>query len=331
MLSELCPNPVVLAPMVGLSHYLLRKALQDDFAERKGPAARALWPTEMLSSRKIPLQKEGQSVELIFKDKGAGLWPQLLANEREEIRASVAKLEEWGASAIDINMGCPVQKALKHNYGVALMGDPEYAAQVTRWTVESSRLPVSVKLRAGLSNDLDFLARFVEGLIEAGAAWVTLHPRTAEEKRRGHADWNQIRFLRERVGIPVIGNGDIQNVADARRMLEETGADRVMAGRALTAKPWILALEEVGDGFVQGAEYGRFLRRFVAIARAEAEESQGMRRIRFLVYQGSVWLEFGHTLYAATHKAKNYDEVEAAIETFFKVPQRMVERTGLRR
>src|SRR2546423_779461 len=109
ILDTLSPSKVIFAPMVGLSHYAVRRAL----SEFLPPGLRALWPTEMLSSRKLPNQREGEVPEVLFLDRDQGLCPQLLGNEEREIRESVLKLQDWGALAIDINMGCPVQKALR--------------------------------------------------------------------------------------------------------------------------------------------------------------------------------------------------------------------------
>ena len=144
-LDQCAPFPVLLAPMVGLTHFVVRKAL----AEYLPPGSRSLWPTEMLNSRRIPAEKPNQCIEILFHDRDAGLCPQLLANEENFIRDSITKLTDWGARAIDINMGCPVKRALTHNYGVALMGDPNYAADVAALAVKyAGALPVSVKLRA---------------------------------------------------------------------------------------------------------------------------------------------------------------------------------------
>ena len=228
--------PLCLAPMVGLSHVALRMMLR----EYLPPGAQTLWPTEMLNSRRIPGEDLSMVPSAFRGVDETGLVPQILGNEEADIAVSIEKLVVWGAEAIDINMGCPVKKALQHNYGVALMGDASYAAEVVRMTVKHSPVPVSVKLRAGLTKDPDYLYRFVMGLREAGASWITLHPRTAAQQRRGNADWAQISELKNKVDFPVIGNGDIQTVEDVEAMLAQTGCDLVMAGRALAARPWML-------------------------------------------------------------------------------------------
>ena len=184
--------PVCLAPMVGLSHVALRLLVRKYTPE----GVCTPWPTEMLSSWRLPKEDLATTDETLKADEFP-LVPQILGNEEEPIAQSVRKLMDWGAAAIDINMGCPVSKALRHNYGVALMGDAQYAAEVVRVTVKNSRVPVSVKLRAGLQKDEEFLVRFVRGLQDAGCAWITLHPRLGEQKRRGSADWSQIGRVRE--------------------------------------------------------------------------------------------------------------------------------------
>jgi tRNA-dihydrouridine synthase len=331
-LSRLSPHPVMLAPMVGLTHYAVRRGVQRFLP----PDAKVLWPTEMLNSRRVPSQHVNETPEINFMDKEWGLCPQLLANEETFIKLSVKRLEAWGASAIDINMGCPVEKALKHNYGVALMGDPDYAKQVVRYTVESAQIPVSVKLRAGLENtDFDYLFRFVDGLYEAGASWVTLHPRTAEQKRKGIADWNLIRRLKgefKRIGRPVeiIGNGDVQCHEDIQALFKEAECDRVMVGRAMIAKPWLIRNEEEPDLETQGAWYGEFLLTVLTEMRNHYSWDAGRRRMLFLIVWGKPWIEFGEFLQGRVQAATDYESLEAALLKFFSQPQRMVKRSALR-
>lgn len=335
--------PLCLAPMVGLSHVAFRRLLRDYMPAN----ATTLWPTEMLNSRRIPGENLKTTPETMRADDETQLVPQILGNEEKPIERSVARLEnEWGAEGIDINMGCPVKKALSHNYGVALMGDADYAAEVVRMTVKNTKLPVSVKLRAGHQSDLDYLIRFARGLEREGASWITLHPRTVGQKRRGMADWSQIRRVREALAVPVIGNGDIQTADDVFAMLSETGCDMAMAGRALTARPWLLW--QVGErlGFQapqgrfgerspltpveEGAEYGRALKKLSRLIREYYPGDLGMRKFRFFVRTSSPWLQFGHDLYARATKAKNFDELDLVLEEFFSREQLMTARTELR-
>lgn len=334
--------PVCLAPMVGLTHVAFRLLVRSYL-----PAgARTLWPTEMLNSRRVPTENLETTPETMRSSEESELVPQILANEPVPILKSVARLEAWGASAIDVNMGCPVKKALSHNYGVALMGDATYAADVVRMTVRASGLPVSVKLRAGKQNDEPYLIRFVQGLEEAGASWIALHPRTAEQMRRGSADWSQIRRVRESLSIPVVGNGDVQTCEDALELLSFTGCDLAMVGRALTARPWLLW--QVGESLgwpappgregeraprtplEEGAEYGHALLRLAGLMRLYFREDQGLRKFRFFARTGGPWLAFGHQLYAETTNARSYSELEDRVGRFFLQGQEMAGRTELR-
>lgn len=333
-----------LAPMVGLSHVALRRLLREYTPE----GMNTLWPTEMLNSRRLPREKVGETPETLRAVGEDFLVPQILGNEENDIRESVRRLEDWGAYAIDINMGCPVQKALKHNYGVALMGDPDYAAEVVAMTARSTGLPVSVKLRAaGVKSEVspELLMGFVEKLVGAGARWITLHPRTAEQKRRGSADWSQIKMLKEKIGVPVIGNGDIQTYQDVLSMQQSTGCDAVMAGRALAARPWMLwQLGEVW-GFErpvlqmgkapqtpeeEGAEYGRALLKLIDYMFEFFPEDLAVRKLKFYLRTTAVWLQFGHHLQAECSKAQNKAELVTAVVRFFSTEQIMYSYTELR-
>jgi tRNA-dihydrouridine synthase B len=360
-LSDVLPHPLLMAPMVGLTHYAVRASV----AEFLPNPQLSLWSTEMLNSRRVASQRIHENPEVFFYDAENGVYPQLLANEEEFIRISVPRLESWGAKAIDINMGCPVKKALKHNYGVALMGDPEYAAEVVRMTVQHATVPVSVKLRASgvrtvdlaedqkpLSNreknrlaekktevDFEYLANFIEGLYRAGASWITIHPRTAEQMRRGEANWALVKRLKEHfkstpyANRGIIANGDVQTREDIRNMFEETGADRVMIGRALMAKPWLIEgeiHEPEPDPFEQGELYGKFLKSVTKKLAEKYELQAGMRRMRFLIVYSRPWVEYGEYLYGRVMASSTYEELSQALNRFFDQKQKIISRTTLR-
>ena len=333
--------PVSLAPMVGLSHVAMRLMVLRYLPED----AVTFWPTEMLSSWRLPREELGSTNETLRADCETHLVPQILGNEEKPIAESVRRLTDWGARGIDINMGCPVNKALKHNYGVALMGDADYAAEVVAMTKRNSLVPVSVKLRAGLQNDEQFLIKFVRGLEGAGADWITLHPRIGAMKRRGAADWAQIARVRAEVDLAVVGNGDVQCAEDVFRMFEISGCDAVMVGRGLAARPWLLW--QVGEklGFKppkgmtgpapntpeeEGAEFGKACAHFIDLLEQYFEFEEGFKRFKFYLRMVNGWLEFGHYLFASTSRAKSYGDVRAATANFFAGPQVMRPRTNLR-
>lgn len=332
--------PCFLAPMVGLSHTALRQTIA-----RYLPAGHAtLLFTEMLSSRRLPTERIGDRPETAFAP-DEPLVPQLLANEERFIVASLKKLERMRPRAIDINMGCPVSKALKHNWGVALMGDPAYAEEVVRLTVRHSPWPVSVKLRTGLSDDPEYLLDFARMLEAAGAAWLTIHPRIAAQQRRGQPRWEYIARVRDVVRIPVVGNGDVQTADDALHLLRATGCDGVMIGRASAARPWIhwQVAEALGlpappgcegrrapaDGVAEGAEYARALDAFIDVCEHAFAPPDALKRLKFFVHWGGRWLDFGHELWRRMTNVTGLDGARAVAREFFAVPQRMSARTTL--
>jgi tRNA-dihydrouridine synthase B len=334
--------PVCLAPMVGLSHVVLREIVQEYMPAN----AKTIWPSEMLSTRRLPSEKLNETPEA-FHDESESFWvPQILGNDEKYITPSLKKLEDHGAHGVDINMGCPVQKVLKHNYGVALMGDSDYAARVVDMTVRNTNLPISVKLRAGLdSNEPEALLQFIKKIESAGASWITLHPRTAEQKRKGSADWSQIKWIKDRIGIPLIGNGDVQIAQDVLDLQKQTGCDSVMVGRALTARPWLMW--QVGEklGYAapigktgpaprtpeeEGREYYYFALSMHKKMHERFKPMLAEKKFLFFIRTSSAWLEFGHTLYSKVSKGKTPEEVELALHSFFESEQRMTSRTEWR-
>lgn len=341
MLSKLSNLPICLAPMVGLSHVAMRAALRHYMPQE----AKSIWPTEMLSSFKLPRQKNLNSVSMLHKmNSEKDLVPQILGNEKEPIEKSIDILSEMGAVGVDVNMGCPVKKALKYNYGVSLMGDPDYASQVVSFAVKSSKkLPVSVKFRAGLQKDNEVLLSFSKGIEASGASWVTLHPRLSEQKRRGVANWDQIALVKSKLSIPVVGNGDVETLEDFLRMREETGCDMVMVGRALTLRPWLLwqVGEALGfkepEGYIgkeaprnsheEGRELGLHMLRLLDYHYEFFTEEEALKKYLFYIKVMQTWLMFGHDLYRKSTMCKCKEDLRRLIEDFFSRPQTVMQRS----
>src|SRR5262245_13331360 len=288
--------PILVAPMVGISHVAFRALIRQYL-----PAGcSTLLFTEMLSSRRLPSERVGATpLTYVMPEGESDLVPQLLANEDRFIGESVRKLEAIAPAGIDINMGCPVKKALSHNWGVALMGDIGYAAEVVRTARRHVRTPLSVKMRSGLTENLPYLLDFMMAMEESGADWVTLHPRIQPQGRRGRASWEAIGKARDAVGIPVVGNGDVQTAEDILVMRGATGCDGVMVARAATARPWIFW--QVGEALgwppppgregqrapatpeEEGSEYGRALLFFLDRLEERFTTEEALKRLRFFV------------------------------------------------
>ena len=159
-----------------------------------------------------------------------------------DIMAETARLcEEMGADTVDINMGCWVPKVCKTGSGAALLKDPENAAKIVEAVVKAVSVPVSVKVRAGWDYSLFAAPDLARRFQDAGIKMLTLHARFAKQGFEGEADWSLIRQLRDSVQIPLVGNGDVKTPEDAIKMLNDTGCDGVMVGRAAISNPWGLA------------------------------------------------------------------------------------------
>ncbi|MDO5299662.1 MAG: tRNA dihydrouridine synthase DusB [Clostridia bacterium] len=210
--------PMAVSEMVSAKGYLL--------APRDSRAAR-----ELLA---VAPQEEGAIALQIF-----GHEPDVMARAAEELT------RDGRYAMLDINMGCPVPKIVGNGEGSALMRDPVRAAEIVRAVVQASHVPVTVKMRLGFEPGSETYLLLGQLAQESGAAMITLHARTRSQFYEGQADWQAIKRLKQRVSIPVIGNGDVTCWQDALRMRETTGCDGVAVGRAAQGNPWIF--EQIRD------------------------------------------------------------------------------------
>ncbi|PIQ77900.1 tRNA dihydrouridine synthase DusB [Candidatus Peregrinibacteria bacterium CG11_big_fil_rev_8_21_14_0_20_46_8] len=184
-------------------------------------------------------------------DKERPIIAQLFGHEPETFAKAAKIVTEMGVDAVDINMGCPAKKIVSSDHGSALLKAPEIAAEIVAACVAATHLPVSVKTRIGIGTyDPDFFIPFVQRLEKAGAQLITIHGRTAKQMYSGKADWQPIYDAKRALNIPVIGNGDITNAAEAQEKLQNL--DGVMVGRGTFGNPWIL--QEIVAGF-EGTTY----------------------------------------------------------------------------
>ena len=232
------PFPFFIAPMVGLSHVAFRELIKSYTPQNLN----VIRFTEMLSTRRIPNEKLESTHELRTAQDESFFIPQLLGNEEKYIAPSIEKLSQKNPFGFDINMGCPVSHTLKHNWGVRLMGNIEYAADIVKITKKYSPVPVSVKLRGGADKEEDenYLLSFTSALEQNGADFLTIHARTRAQKHKGDANWGLVSRVRDKLSIPVIANGNIQTASDAIGVIKNFGCDGAMIARAACARPWIL-------------------------------------------------------------------------------------------
>ncbi|HLC70445.1 MAG TPA: tRNA dihydrouridine synthase DusB [Candidatus Nanoarchaeia archaeon] len=221
-----------LAPMAGVSDPALRLICKELGA---GLVVTEFTNIHAIVAMNKKLPKITQFIE--YSDAERPLSCQLFGSEID-ILAKAVKIVEPYFDIIDYNMGCPAPHITCQMAGAALLQDPELTRKIFRTMVQSTTKPVTLKLRAGLSQPDKFkiIAKIAE---EEGIAMITLHARTLKQGYSGKADWNLIRELKQLVKIPIVGNGDINTPEDAKRMLDETGCDYVMIGRAACRNPFI--------------------------------------------------------------------------------------------
>jgi nifR3 family TIM-barrel protein len=240
-------SPFVLAPLAGVSDSPFRQ-----LAREQGAAAVY---TEMVSADGLVRGNQATMDYIAFEPQERPIGVQLFGSDPAVMADATRVLSELPPERrpdiIDINMGCPVRKVVTRAAGAALLQDVPLIERIVAAMSAASSLPVTAKIRLGWdgqSRNVVDVARALEG---AGAAAVAIHARTRAEKFEGNAHWDMIGEAKKAVGIPVIGNGDVRSAADAVRMLETTGCDGVMLGRAAFGDPWvfkrILALVERGE------------------------------------------------------------------------------------
>lgn len=224
-------NNIFLAPMAGVTDKAFRL-----IAKPFGPA---LMYTEMVSGKGL-YYKSKKTADLLAADsREMPLAVQIFGHE-PKIMADIAKNAlSGGAVIIDINMGCPAPKIVNNGDGSALMKSPELAGEVISSVCSAVDVPVTVKFRAGWNSDSINAVQLAEIAELNGASAITIHGRTREQFYSGKADLDIIKSVKNAVSIPVIGNGDITDGKSARYMLDYTGCNGVMIGRAAEGNPWI--------------------------------------------------------------------------------------------
>lgn len=166
---------------------------------------------------------------------------QLFGEEPEFIGRAVKAVNAYKPDIIDINMGCPVPKVVNPGGGSALMKTPDLAAEIVRAAVMAADCPVTVKIRSGWDDEHINAVPFAVMMEQAGASAIAVHARTRKQMYSGEADWSVIKAVKQAVKVPVIGNGDIRNAEDCKRMYDETGCDLCSLARASYGRPWIFA------------------------------------------------------------------------------------------
>lgn len=226
-------NRIIMAPMAGITNKAFRTIIKEFGA--------GLVYSEMVSDKAICYQNKKTLGMLDVDEHEHPMSMQVFGGDRESI-VEAAKFIATNSNCdiIDINMGCPVQKVLKADAGSKLLLDPDKIEDIVSHVVASVDKPVTVKIRSGFDKEHINAVEVAKRIEKAGASAVAVHGRTRSQMYEGKADWQIIKQVKDAVNIPVIGNGDVCTPQDAKRMLEQTGCDAVMVGRAALGNPWVI-------------------------------------------------------------------------------------------
>ncbi|WP_232699103.1 tRNA dihydrouridine synthase DusB [Brevibacillus daliensis] len=226
-------NNVVLAPMAGVCNPAFR-LIAKEFGT-------GLVCAEMVSDKAI-VHGNQRTLDMLYVDeREKPLSLQIFGGDKKTLVEAATYVDQnTNADIIDINMGCPVPKIVSCDAGARLLLDPEKIYEVVSAVVDAVDKPVTVKMRLGWDEDHLFVLDNARAVERAGGAAVSVHARTRVQMYKGKADWDWIGRVKEVVNIPVIGNGDVSSPEDAKRMLDTTGCDGVMIGRAALGNPWML-------------------------------------------------------------------------------------------
>ena len=232
--KELISSKVSLAPMAGITDYVLRSLIREQ-------SKTCLLTTEMISSEALTQVKD---TDIVAKnDDHTPISYQLSGHKPKMIADSAEYLQKY-ADMIDINMGCPVNKVVKGTDGCALMRNPDLAEEIVKTVKSQITVPLSVKFRLGYTfEELNFV-EYGQRMQAAGADFITIHGRTRSQMYGGNADWKKIAELKRNVDIPVFANGDVVSIETAEQCLEESQADGVAIGRGVLGDPTLIARVE---------------------------------------------------------------------------------------
>jgi nifR3 family TIM-barrel protein len=264
----------MLAPMAAISIPPFREAC---LAQGCGLAT-----TEMVAAKHLTCRKAWRKKKPFERAAGEQVLHVQIFGSSPEVLAEGARVAvDFGADALDVNLGCPARKVVGSGSGAALGRKPETAAKAVAAVVAAVPIPVTAKIRAGWDETSVNVVECARAIADAGAAWIAVHPRTRMQMFGGRADWSLIAQVADAVRVPVVGNGDVRSFVDAERLVKDTRCAAVMIGRAALGRPWIFrALARGVDEEPPVAERLEVFRRYVERYIEWAGPAKAIREVR---------------------------------------------------
>ena len=238
----LLPSKVLLAPMAGTSDKPFRMICREQGA--------ALTTSEMVVMQKHLLNTNKSKHRLDFRSEQSPISIQIAGSEPEELADSAKQALEFGADIIDINMGCPAKKVCNKAAGSALMQNEKLVEDIIKSVVNAVNIPVTLKMRTGWNEENKNAPTIAKIAEDNGIKMLAIHGRTRAQKYNGDAEYDTVKKIKGIVSIPVVANGDITSAEKAKKVLDYTGADAVMLGRATQGNPWLVG--QINDYLTSG-------------------------------------------------------------------------------
>ena len=309
------PNNIILAPMAGVSDLPFRLLCHEQGA--------GLVCMEMISAKAIYYNNKNTDMLMEIHPKEGPASLQLFGSDPEIISEMAKRIEDRPHTFLDINMGCPVPKVVNNGEGSALMKNPQLVEKILTGLVKSTKKPVTVKIRKGFDDDHVNAVEIAKIAESCGVAAVAVHGRTREQYYSGKADWDIIARVKQAVSIPVIGNGDVDSPEKAKQLLEQTGCDGVMIGRAAQGNPWIF--REVSEYLEKGtlaerpdnAEKKETILRHAALQLEYKGEYIGVREMRKHLSWYTVGMPGSAKFRSRINAMETFEQLTESVERIF--------------
>jgi tRNA-dihydrouridine synthase B len=307
--------PLLQAPMAGLTHSALRQIVC-------GFGGVGLLSTEMLWAKRLPTENSRISPYLIRTVLEKPLSYQLLVSADRQIAPAIDALHKLYADAIDLNMGCPDRRVSNSGGGFALMEQPDNARRIVVEARKHTSLPLTVKIRLSVDLNVQALKEFCTMLEDEGVDMLSVHARLKQESFARKPRWEWIARIKEWLRIPVIANGGIFTVQDAKDCLRVCGADGLMLGRGAVAKPWLFAeiALELYDCDIAGpvvslpVVYGNF----IDLINRFFQPERRLGRLKEFTHYFAGNYKFGHQLSSRIQSSSNVEEAKERAALFFE-------------
>jgi tRNA-dihydrouridine synthase B len=307
--------PLLLAPMAGLTHSALRQIFI-------GFGGVGLLSTEMLSAKRLPTENPGISPCLIRTVLEKPLSYQLLISTDREVIPAIDALHKFQAHVIDLNMGCPARSVGNFGAGFALMEKSENARRIVTAVRKNTTLPLTAKIRLGVELDEKALKTFCTMLEDEGIDMISVHARLKKESFARRPRWEWIAKIKEWLRIPVIANGGIFTVQDAKDCLHVCGADGLMLGRGAVIKPWLFAeiARDVYDCDIEKPVVflPEVYKKFMDLINELFVRERRLGRLKEFTHYFARNYKFGHQLSSSIQNSKSVEEARERCDIFFE-------------